>query len=67
MMPLPTPRGPSRLDSTHMFVYYTRGVIHAERGDRMEATADLKRAIELAPSPDTADEIRGLIASYGLE
>lgn len=56
-----------QLDPAHMFVYYARGVIHAERGDNVEAAADLKRAIELAPSPGAADEIRGLMASYGLE
>ena len=49
------------------FAYYTRGVIYAERGEEVEATADLRKAIELAPAADFADEIRALMADYGLE
>jgi len=49
------------------FAYYTRGLIYAERGEDPEATTDLRKAIELAPAADFADEIRALMADYGLE
>jgi tetratricopeptide (TPR) repeat protein len=55
------------LGRNDMYAYYTRGLVYAERGDEAKATADLRKAIELAPTTDAADEIRTLMAQYGLD
>jgi Flp pilus assembly protein TadD len=47
--------------------YYVRGSIRAEWGDVSEARADLRRAIELAPTAEFADVVRALMSDYGLE
>ena len=58
----------SQIDQgSKLLAYWIRGIVRAERGDRVDATADLRRAIGLAPSPDFADGIRSLMAEYGLE
>ncbi len=54
------------LGRVDFFAFYSRSLIHLDRGSATEAKADLLRALELAPSPEAADEVRALLAEYGL-
>jgi tetratricopeptide (TPR) repeat protein len=55
------------LGRADFFGFYTRGLVYLERGDLPKARSDLGRAIELAPTAEAAEDVRVLMAEYGLD
>jgi tetratricopeptide (TPR) repeat protein len=54
------------LGRSDFFAFYSRGLIQLDRGAMTEAKADLLLALDLAPTPEVGDEVRALMAEYGL-